>query len=616
MPPSEPDPPPTRRARLGPLLPFLVITLGTFALYAALFVHLNRGAGRADGYYAYVWARSLAFDGDLELRNDYAVCGDPYAVGRDRGTGHPDNQAYVGPAVFWTPVLAVARRVVALPPDAPATLTQGCAGPVVKAALFSAVVLGALAIGLAFQSARRIASPGVAAVAALLFAVSSSLPHYVSLFASSSHAYACFAAALLLWLSLRARDSHALGPYVAVGLAGALLALQRLSDAALVLVPLALIGTSARPLRLRLGQSALVVGGTLLGVGLTLGLYRYLYGSPFVLPQGKNYLHLAHAHPLLTLFAPHGGLLYATPVAYLGLAGLVLGVRVGATRAFALAAAAAFLVCLWISSSALDWHGKGTFGARRLLVLTPLLIVFAALALERALPLLRRHAAVLSSVAVLLFCGAPVLGSTLAIAKGELPVEQSSPQSVQYGSAVRALWALFDARVADLAILPAEIVYAGRYGLPMRSFRAATTDKFYRRSYHSLEFEPRFLEFGDPTALAASKGLAAEANGARMLGSDAKLVFAAGWPFATDAELWAHAPDGAELELDVGTFFRRCSLGARRIEPGQLVTLRWTIPPGCFDSGLMELRIRKTSTGPVVLRRLALDDAGVYPPSY
>jgi hypothetical protein len=597
---------------------FLAITCAVFALYALLFAHHSPGTGQADGYYSYLFARSLAFDGDVELKNDYALCGDPWGAGRDRGTGHPDNQAYIGPAVFWTPIIAIARRVVTFPSGAPARAMNGCEGPLVTAAMFSAVVLGALAVGLAYLAACRLADRRVGAVAALLFAVGSGLPHYVAVFPSSSHAYACFASALLIFLSLRAADRDRLSAYIPVGLAGGLLALQRLSDACLILIPLTLVATAARDRRFKITAGALVITGTLAGCALTLSLYRYLYGSPFVLPQGRHYLHPAHAHPLLVLFAPHGGLLYATPIAYLGLAGLVVGARTKRTRPIALAALGAFAMVLWVASSPLDWHGKGTFGARRLLVMTPVWIVFAAIALQRLAPFVRKHAVVLGTSAALLLFGVPVVGATLATKRGELPVERGSPQTVQYGNGVRAMWSVFDDRVGDVAILPAELVFSARFGLPMRSFRAATTDKFYRRSFHTLEWEPRTFEFTDETALHASTGLAPYANGVKLSSDahEAKVVFAAGWPFATDAELTLDATERAEVSLAVGTFLRRCELGVRTTDAGAARTLRWSIPPGCFDSGLVELRVRESAPGRAVLLRLALDDTHVYPPSY
>src|ERR1700749_3368245 len=81
----------------------LGVTLGTLVaslcIYAVTPISWTPGA---DGFYSWIYARSLAFDGDIDFKNDYALCGDPFRIGGDRGTGHPDNIFYFGPAVVWT----------------------------------------------------------------------------------------------------------------------------------------------------------------------------------------------------------------------------------------------------------------------------------------------------------------------------------------------------------------------------------------------------------------------------------------------------------------------------------------------------------------------------------
>ncbi|MEO8800494.1 MAG: hypothetical protein ABI551_21555, partial [Polyangiaceae bacterium] len=39
-----------------------------------------------DGYYAWLFARSLVYDHDVDFTNDYSICGDRWKVGADRGT--------------------------------------------------------------------------------------------------------------------------------------------------------------------------------------------------------------------------------------------------------------------------------------------------------------------------------------------------------------------------------------------------------------------------------------------------------------------------------------------------------------------------------------------------
>lgn len=598
--------------RVGPSGGILAALL---ALYGA--VYLARGVrdpGAADGFYGYLHARSLAFDLDLDFRNDYALCGDPWAQGVDRGAGRVDNPGYLGPSVLWAPLILIARVIVHLPPDASAGVRAGCVGPIARFALASSVLLGAAAMVLAYRTARRFSGAGAAATAALLFGVASSLPQYAAIFVSSSHVHQCFAAALLGWLSVRAWEAPRLGRLALVGLALGLCALQRLSDVTLATVPLALLVSGAEPWSRKLRGALVIAAGGALGVLATLALYAHLYGSPLVLPQGRHYVHLGHSHPFLLLFAPHGGLFFATPIAWLGVVGLAGGLRRGPARPLAIGAALACVATVWIAAAPLDWHGKATFGARRLLVLTPLLVVFAARAIEGALPWIRRRATPLLAAAAVALLGAPVVGGALGTTSGEVPLDGGSQAEV-YGGGVRALFGVVDQRLGDLAILPAEALFALRYGLPMRSFRAATTDRHYRRSYRDLSWEPNALDFEAPTLRAASKGTAKAPGGMRLVDARAKVVFTAGWPFATDAALDVEADAETRLALRLGRPFGRCELGERTVAKGRS-TLRFSIPEGCFDSGLLELDFSAARGGDLVVRRLVLDDARAYAPPY
>ena len=68
---------------------------GTAALLIVLGAHAFRhltwmgkdGHTYSDGYYSWLFARSLAFDFDIDLTNDYALCGDPFRLGVDEACG-------------------------------------------------------------------------------------------------------------------------------------------------------------------------------------------------------------------------------------------------------------------------------------------------------------------------------------------------------------------------------------------------------------------------------------------------------------------------------------------------------------------------------------------------
>ena len=593
-----------------------VKALFVFALvvYSALYLVSGvRDPGAADGHYAFLYARSLAFDGDLDFRNDYALCGDPYAQGVDRGVGRVDNPAYAGPALVWTPLLLAARVFVPVAKDAPLAVRAGCRGPIARFALASALPLAALSIALAFSVARRWASVGASFVAAVLFATASSLPQYASVFVSNSHAFECFFAAAVLWASFWAGDGEALGRWWVVALALAALTLQRMPDAAYACIPLVVILSGFAPPARKLAVAAVVASGALLGIGATLLLYRYLYGSPFVLPQGRHFVHLAHAHPWLLLFAPQGGLLFATPVAYLALFGIALGLREPRHRPFALAGALVVAACLFVASSPLDWHAKATFGARRLVVLVPLFVVFGALALDALaarVPSTLRAALPVTGVGAVLVFGVPVLFAVAGTTQGKTPLDAAPLRVATAGAAYRAV-----AAIGDVAVLPAKVVYATRFGMPMASFGLATTDLHYRRSYRDLTWEPNTLSFTHPSLVAASRGTAARSDGLLLVAPEAAVVWTAGWPFADRATLALRADGEGSLRVSLGSFFGRCDLGERPFAVGKSV-VAFALPPGCFDSGLVELGFRADPRAAVTLERMTLDDSRALPPPF
>lgn len=582
--------------------------VAVLAIYTAIYLASGvRDPGAADGHYSFLYARSVAFDGDLDFRNDYALCGDPYRQGVDRGTGRVDNPAYPGPALVWIPLLAAARGLVSVAPDASGALHAGCHGPMAQVALAVAMPLGALAIVLSYRAARRFAEPGAALTASALFALASSLPQYASVFVSSSHVFECAFAALCLWSSLRAAENTdwRSWPWAVVGLSLFALTMQRLPDACFALLPLSLVVGSTLSLRKKLAASAFVLGGAALGVALMLALYTYLYGSPWVLPQGRHFIHLANAHPFLLLFSPQGGLLYATPSVYLAFVGVVVAFRDARYRRFATCAGVVMAACLWVASSPLDWHAKATFGARRLMVLTPLFVVFAARALQcmfERVPCRANGFAAAATGVLGLALALPVLGAVMGTTTGKTPLEAAPLQARGAGRPYRVL-----ASMGEVAILPAKLFYALRFQMPWRSFGFATTDLFYRRSYRDLSWEPRTLVFSAEALREASRGTEPRATGLALLAPDASVVFTAGWPFADVATLDVSATAPGPLSLSLATTWRKCELGESHLRKGPNIAV-FTIPAGCFDSGLVALGFRSTAAAGAVIERLTLDD--------
>ena len=243
------------------------------------------------------------------------------------------------------------------------------------------------------------------------------------------HAYSAVAAALMTWLTLRARERpESWGRWLLVGGALSLVTLMRPTDAAMALFPSAVAAMALWRWWPRVAVLAILVAGVGLGALPTLLVYKYLYGTYLAIPQGRYYLDLQQSHPWLLLFAPHGGLFYYTPGVWLSLTGALLLGRQRWQRPLLTALLVASGLVIWVAAAPLDWHAAGTFGARRLVVLVPWLVLLAAPAMQRLGEWLTARPAAAVSVAVTLALAFPVggaLGAQYAQARFLLPTERA-----------------------------------------------------------------------------------------------------------------------------------------------------------------------------------------------
>lgn len=606
---------------LGPHRWGVAAVTGTLVAYLGLYLATPRAhAPGADGHYSWLFARSLAFDGDVHFANDYELCGDPWQDGRQRGTGRPDNPFYMGPSLFWTPVLWVAKHLVTIPAAAPANERFGCRGRFTALTLALGPLLGAATIALSYRAARRFASDGEAATAASILAVGGAIPAYAAIMPSYSHVYAAFAVSLLLWTALRAGERpERWGRWVAAAAAAGLCSLQRQNYASLAIIPAAL---AAQTLWGRWGalaaRWAVLAAGALAGTIPAFLLYHYLYGKLFVMPQGHYYVRWGHGHPLLLLFSPNGGLLFTTPAMWLPILGLAPGLR----RQPWLFGALLFVAVVetYVSSCPLDWFGGATYGARRLVPLTPIFILLTALLVARVHAWFVAHprwtipALVVTFLAPLTFAS---LGAVSALARRRVPLQGASQEDT-YGAGVAWAWATIDHSIGDLAVLPAEQLFSWRYGLPRQSFRRATAAIFIRNN-KTMAIRDDTITI-DASAAPLLRGFAPSGDEMALVGPPGALVFTAHWPYATRLTVAARAP-GPPRRLRVGMGRLRGVTWLGEVPLSATVPEAWPavrLPPGVFDSGLNELVFdcQPRPCTDVVLQAVQLHDDTVYPPPF
>ncbi|WP_394827605.1 glycosyltransferase family 39 protein [Pendulispora albinea] len=625
-----------------------VVFLVPLVVYLAVYLWAGEAFQPSpDGYYSWLFARSLVFDGDFDFTNDYALCGDEFDIGIVHATGRPDNPFYVGPAVFWTPWLLVLRAGWTVFLGAQAAERASCGGWMTVLGLLTGPLAGALVVWLSYATARMVVSKRAAAACALLFAFTSPLFGYSTTIAQYSHVYLTLCVAVLVYVSFRAVSSQ---PWArggrAWGLVAATLAvavLHRLPAVLYAAIPAAAVVILLwRRARSRGWAAGSVVLGTASGIGLTFGLYVYLYGSMFVTPQGSYYVHLSQPNPFLLLFGVQGGFFFWMPAAWLAVAGAVLALvgkrpravdpQPGAPaaeappaaevppvlgapelRIVALGCLAAAAAEVYVSSSVLDWSGRFSLGARRLLPLTPIVVLFAALVVERLVRSIPRRA----------FDGGAAIGIGLTLinnvpATTRIPYRyQDLTQEQLYGacSPFRPLWAWADRHIGDVALLPAQLYFRYRYGLPPAGYRAAIVRR-YQKELRNLQDQTAEFRFGNAWMRETSTGFVYAEDGARMTGDEARVVFAAEWPSATHVAVLAKTNEPVELRIERGPAgahppFFTATLAPTR-EP---VWIELPVSGAALRSGLNEWIFRKQGTADLVLVAIKPDDHALPKPA-
>lgn len=443
----------------------VLLMTGVLCMLAFLLIRLPR-AGKSvlsadgPGYFSYL--RSVAFDGDLDFRNEYRrlgycmegdtptglVCDLPH-IENPTSTGLVGNPFSVGPALLWAPFYLAAHvlSLIAQRVGFQASLDGYGYGyeSAICIATITYVTAGCL---LTYRVCRRYFSPGPSLLAVLAVYLASSLIHYTVAAPYMSHGASFFAVSsfLFLWHPPRSRMIR---EWVLLGLSAGLMTLVRPQDV-LFLSVLAVEAIQA----IRVGGDAggraailreyvkggMVAGlvGTMVFVAQMLAWNR-LYGSPitFTLPAG--YYDWLHPDLFEYLFSTRPGLYTIHPVMALATLGLVTLWRRDRKVTIALLIS---LLLLWYlnSSIAVSYEDyAAAFGARRFISATSLLALPMASLTESVSQRLRHGFLVMLGTMSVLTCwnflselqfswgfisvGEPVTWDTLLFGKARMLLE-------------------------------------------------------------------------------------------------------------------------------------------------------------------------------------------------
>lgn len=360
------------------------------ALFLLSLVGVTRRLGAADEIEYFSWLRSWTFDRDVDFHNEYQHF---YDAGPDRlrgfratfldltnEAGRAPNFAPVGTAILWAPFYAlghVAARVTGQPAD-------GYSAPYITAVAWASAGYGFASLWLSWAIARRLLGRGFVATVAV--ALGTPIIFYMYVAPGFSHAASAFAVSLFIWTWLHVRESWSPSGLALLALVGAFLPMVREQDAFFLVGPaidFARGTVLAVPSVRRRHVMGLLTGAIVFVVAYAPQLLAYeaLNGHPSPTRLVTRKMTWSSPHFAGVLFSPEHGFFVWTPLAILACLGLV---RIAAGRvplrhrdARWLATLFIVLVALqaYVSGCVESWTVAGSFGQRRFVAVTPLLVV-------------------------------------------------------------------------------------------------------------------------------------------------------------------------------------------------------------------------------------------------
>jgi hypothetical protein len=607
----------TRRARL-----VLLGIVGVLLASAALYPDFTRVHG--DGYYTYLWTRSLVFDGDLDFHEDYRICPDPWGMAH-MPHGDDMNQWNPGPSIFWAPFL-IWDRVTGHPSLSVGGDHErnGCLGVVTDRAVRGSFVAGILTVLCAFFATRRHFGEGSTLIGVIIACLLSPLAFYAALLWSYGHAASAATSGIVVWLWIRERSRPTRWGWIWMGIAMGAAMLTRPQNAILVVLPLShwlAVGRARlelgdrRALLRHVGWGFAYVATIVIVFAPQLWFWWDTTGELFLIPQSEHYMRWGAPRIWQTLWSTEAGLFPWSPVLYLSFAGIVLLAVKKETRAIGLPLLLVLALHTYVAAAVFDWWGGTSYPGRRFdSMVVPFAIGAAALVNE----VYTRSRARPGMMGGLLALG--LLGTGLLWTAG---VESLAVVGAVSHAPERAdrLWArtlertsgpLWEA-VGNPLAWPASIPFAIRFGLHPRAWDVAGAPELFFHHWLTMERaggDWRFDVLEHHAALVAGfdeEPTSIEGRRVRMMsGEHAHGVIPMSWPTLGAIEIELAVPesdaDGVALWVGLGDE----DLGSHHVGPGAS-DLRIETSGIVEHDGFQALRLRVLA-GRVGLRAIDLLD--------
>lgn len=348
---------------------------------------------RGDGVGYYAFARSLLIEHRLDFTQDWLRANASFQMGRVDAegrvkpeeftvTGRLNNHFSIGPAILWAPLLIVTHGGVLLYDRLGGKIpADGFSPPYLMAMAVETALYGFLSLLIGFRLAREYVAERWAFVATLGIWLGTSLPVYMMLNPSWSHAASAFTVALFLWYWNRTRHGRTLPEWVALGAIGGLAMDVYYLNMVLLALPLvesltrdmgAARSSGAANSGLQLGEDAAFLGAALVVFFPTLVAKKIIYGSYLNFGYTEHWFWNSPAILRVSFSADHG-LFSWTPIVLPAVAGLVLLRKYD--RYLAAYLTAVFIGYLYLVGCYQDWDGISSFGSRFFVSLTAIFVV-------------------------------------------------------------------------------------------------------------------------------------------------------------------------------------------------------------------------------------------------
>jgi hypothetical protein len=586
----------------------IVILMASFAwLTVLLLVNPMSASVHGDGYYTWLWARSIVFDQDVDFARDYQICDDPWGLAHTE-QGDVINQWNPGPSLFWIPIL-----MFDIATDHPAlrhrdrNISQACGGVLAERAVRGSLVAGFLTIAIAFLIARRSFGEGPAVFGAVAMGVLTPLAYYATMLLSYGHAASACTGGLVVLAWDRERRRPSRYGWIWMGAATGLAMLTRPQNGVMAILPLCLWiertwasirASDGRGVSRLIGAGFVYVAATLVVFAPQMAQWWDSQGELFFLPQGRHYMRWGSPRIVQLLFSTSNGLLIWNPILYLAMGGLVWLAARPKTRSFGLPLVILLAVMTYVNASVFDWWGAIGFPGRRFDSMSvPFAIGLAAVAssITESFRAKRAFTPVALASAVLLICGTWNTGTQVAVANASrLDLAHSSDRMWLdvWGRVAHPLWQ----HVGNPLAWPASIPFAMRYRVPPRMWDHAGAQELFIHDWLSLRRRPEdgtfdFVDRHSELLVGFSEDVRT-VRGRRTrvpTGEYARVIIPISWPEIGELRMEVARSEQAERATHVWFALDDEDLGTFRVEPD---AHEIRVPVRRGHQGICELRMR------------------------